>query len=39
MLRGAFETHPMTVFRNLLRRNTQFVDVDEFLAGGVDAPE
>jgi chemotaxis family two-component system sensor kinase Cph1 len=39
MLRGAFETHPMTFFRNLLRRNTHFVDVDEFLAGGVDAPE
>jgi len=39
MLHGAFETHPITFFRNLLRRNTHFVDVDEFLASGVDAPE
>jgi two-component system, chemotaxis family, sensor kinase Cph1 len=33
ILHGAFETHPLTFFRNIVRENNQYVEVDEFLAG------
>ena len=40
ILHGAFETHPLTFFRNMVRGNNQYVKVDEFLAGlrADDAP-
>ena len=40
ILHGAFETHPLTFFRNIVRGNNQYVKVDEFLAGlrADDAP-
>jgi hypothetical protein len=33
MLHAAFETHPLTFFRNIVRVNSQYVEVDEFVAG------
>jgi hypothetical protein len=33
MLHGAFETHPLTFFRNIVRENNQYVELDEFLSG------
>ena len=33
ILHGAFETHPLTFFRNIVRVNSQYVEVDEFLSG------
>ncbi len=30
---GAFETHPLTISRNVLRENPYYVQVDEYLAG------
>ena len=33
ILPGAFETHPLTVFRNLVRVNRQCVEADAFVAG------
>ncbi|MBA3645548.1 MAG: MEDS domain-containing protein [Gemmatimonadaceae bacterium] len=33
MVHGAFETHPLTFCRNVLRENPYFVDVDEFKKG------
>ena len=40
ILPGAFETHPLTFFRNIVRGNNHYVKVDEFLAGlrADDAP-
>lgn len=32
MLRGAFETHPITICRNVLRENPHYVPAGEFLA-------
>lgn len=32
MTHGAFETHPLTISRNVLRENPYYVKVDEFLA-------
>ena len=32
ILHGAFETHPLTFCRNVLRENPSFVPIDEFLA-------
>lgn len=32
ILHGAFETHPLTFCRNVLRENPSFVRIDEFLA-------
>jgi hypothetical protein len=32
MMHGAFETHPLTISRNVLRENPYYVKVDEFLA-------
>ncbi len=32
MVHGAFETHPLTFCRNVLRENPFYVDVDKFLA-------
>jgi hypothetical protein len=31
VVHGAFETHPMTICGNVLRQNTHYVEVDEFL--------
>jgi DcmR-like sensory protein len=31
MLHGAFETHPLTISRNVLRENPYFVEVDDYL--------
>ncbi len=33
MVHGAFETHPLTFCRNVLRQNPYFVDVEEFRKG------
>jgi len=33
ILHGAFETHSLTFFRNIVRVNSQYVEVDEFLSG------
>jgi hypothetical protein len=33
LLQGAFETHPLTIRRNLLRENEHYVPLPEFLAG------
>jgi len=40
ILPGAFETHPLTFFRNLVRVNSQYVEADAFVAGlrADDAP-
>ena len=32
MVHGAFETHPLTFCGNVMRQNTHYVEVDEFLA-------
>ena len=32
MFRGAFETHPLTICRNVMRENPHFVDPGEFIA-------
>ena len=32
ILHGAFETHPLTFLRNIVRTNSQYVDADEFVA-------
>jgi len=32
MLKGALETHPVTIRGNLLRENPYYVTVDEFLS-------
>ena len=31
MVHGAFETHPLTFCGNVMRQNTHYVDVDQFL--------
>ena len=31
MVHGAFETHPITICGNVMRQNTHYVDVDQFL--------
>jgi hypothetical protein len=31
MVHGAYETHPLTFCRNLVRQNTHYVEVDEYL--------
>ena len=31
MVHGAFETHPLTICGNVMRQNTHYVEVDEFL--------
>lgn len=31
MVHGAFETHPLTFCRNIMRQNTHYVEVDQFL--------
>ena len=33
LLQGAFETHPLTIRRNLLRENEHYVPLADFLAG------
>lgn len=33
MTHGAFETHPLTISRNVLRENPYYLQVDEYLAG------
>jgi hypothetical protein len=32
ILHGAFETHPFTVYGNVVRENRHYLDIDEFLA-------
>ena len=39
ILHGAFETHPLTFCRNVLRENPSFVPIDEFLATLPDRSE
>ena len=41
ILPGAFETHPLTFFRNLMRVNSRYVEADAFVAGlrADDVPE
>lgn len=36
MVHGAFETHPLTVCRNVLRENPHHVEIDEYLASLAD---
>jgi hypothetical protein len=31
MVHGAFETHPLTFCGNVMRQNTHYVEVDQFL--------
>lgn len=33
IFRGAFETHPLTICRNVLRENPHYVPIDEYLRG------
>ncbi|MDQ6718306.1 MAG: MEDS domain-containing protein [Gemmatimonadota bacterium] len=37
MVHGAFETHPLTFCRNVLRQNPFFVGLEEFREGGIPA--
>ena len=33
MVHGAFETHPLTFCRNVIRQNTHYVEAEQFISG------